>query len=57
MPLWLRRFTYNKLLDHYNNKNTSTVDEDIEEGIARAKYATLQKKQNSSTYSIKASKK
>jgi hypothetical protein len=57
MPLWLRRFTYNKLLDHYTSKADNTVDNDIEEGIARAKFAALQKQQNSSVYSTKASKK
>ena len=55
MPLWLRRFTYNKLTEHYTSKNK--VDSDIEEGIAQAKIAALQRKQNTSTYSTKASQK
>ena len=61
MPLWLRRFTYNKLLEHYQPKgedgSAGTVDDEIKLGIQRAKYAEVQKARNSSAYSVKASNK
>jgi hypothetical protein len=61
MPLWLRRFTYNMLLEHYQPKkdegSSGSVDDEIRLGIERAKFAEIQKARNNPTYSTKASKK
>jgi hypothetical protein len=61
MPLWLRRFTYDRLLEHYKPKNedgpAATVDDEIKLGIQRAKFAEEQKAKNNSAYNVKVSNK
>jgi hypothetical protein len=59
MPLWLRRFTYNKIYEHYENKNSKS--DNVNESIKNMKSVgatnkTPQKIQVPS-YVTKASKK
>jgi hypothetical protein len=54
MPLWLRRFTYNKLYEHYQEKeNENSTDSKIQEGI---KKALIERQAKEATYTTKASK-
>ena len=53
MPLWLRKFTYNKLYEHYQEKENSTTDKSIQEGI---KNALIERQAKEATYTTKASK-
>jgi hypothetical protein len=55
MPLWLRRFTYNKLYEHYQQKEgENSTDNRIQEGI---KQALIERQAKEATYITKASKK
>jgi hypothetical protein len=53
MPLWLRRFTYNKLYEHYQEKENDSTDKSIQEGI---KQALIERQAKEATYMTKASK-
>jgi len=57
MPLWLRRFTYNKIHEHYEKKNekTDNVDQSIKNMKAAGSVAS--NKVQVPTYVTKASKK
>jgi hypothetical protein len=57
MPLWLRRFTYNKLTEFYDKKNAppDTVEQSIK--TLKAAGATNSTKVNVPSYVTKASKK
>jgi hypothetical protein len=57
MPLWLRRFTYRKINEHYERKNdtTDTVDQSIKN--MKAAGAVSNNKVQVPTYVTKASKK
>ncbi len=55
MPLWLRRFTYSKLYEHYIQKESeSSTDSKIQQGI---KQALIERQAKEATYTAKASKK
>ncbi len=54
MPLWLRKFTYNKLYEFYQEKEESNADKAVQEGIKRA---LIERQAKESTYITKASKK
>jgi len=59
MPVWLRKFTYNKLKDHYQKSSTQNQEANIQKSIASMKQAKADNlipiKQP--TYTTKASKK
>lgn len=57
MPVWLRRFTYNKILEHYEKKNKQpdTVAESIKN--MKSAGAVNSPKVNVPSYVTKASKK
>lgn len=59
MPLWLRKFTYNTLVEDLKakNKGTNNTDDAIQQGIATAQQLTREKANAQTTYSTKASKK
>lgn len=52
MPIWLRKFTFNKLKEHYNPKKDDVVDESIKNMKIAPKIP-----KPTPTYSTKASKK
>ena len=52
MPIWLRKFTFNKLKDHYSPKKDDVVEKSIESLKAAPKIPIPKP-----TYSIRASKK
>lgn len=54
MPLWLRRFTFNKLYEHYQEKEDNNTDKKIQEDI---KQALIERQAKEATYITKASKK
>ncbi len=37
MPIWLRRFTYNKIYEHYETKNNKT--DNVEQSVKNMKSA------------------
>jgi hypothetical protein len=53
MPLWLRKFTYNKLYEHYQEKENNNTDKTIQDGI---KKALIERQATEATYTTKASK-
>jgi hypothetical protein len=54
MPLWLRKFTYSKLYEHYQEKEKSNnTDKTIQDGI---KKALVERQAKEATYTTKASK-
>ena len=57
MPVWLRRFTYSKILEHYEKKNntTNTVNDSIKS--MKSVGAVNSPKVNVPSYVTKASKK
>jgi hypothetical protein len=57
MPIWLRKFTFNKLREHYEykNKQKDTVEESIKN--MKSAGAVSNKKIQTSSYVTKASKK
>lgn len=58
MPLWLRKFTYNTLLEDFKAKDKSgTADDAVKQGMATARQLSAEKKVGTTTYSTKASKK
>ena len=58
MPLWLRKFTYNTLLENYKGKDKNgTADEAVQQGMATARQLSAERKRETPTYSTKASKK
>jgi hypothetical protein len=52
MPIWLRKFTFNKLKDHYSPKKDDVVDESIKNMKLVSKIPI-----QTPTYSTRASKK
>jgi hypothetical protein len=52
MPIWLRKFTFNKLKDHYSPKKDDVVDESIK-NMKLAPKIPIQ----TPTYNTRASKK
>jgi hypothetical protein len=52
MPIWLRKFTFNKLKDHYSPKKDDVIDESIK-NMKLAPKIPIQ----TPTYSTRASKK
>jgi hypothetical protein len=54
MPLWLRRFIFNKLHEYYKEKENNSTDRTIQQGV---KNALIERQLNESTYTTKASKK
>ena len=59
MPLWLRKFTYNKIYEHYDAKNGKSQEDIVQESIKNMKSAgaTSAPKINVPSYVTKASKK
>lgn len=59
MPLWLRKFTYNTLVEDLKakNKGTNNVDDTIQQGIITAQQLAKEKTGTPTTYSTKASNK
>ena len=39
MPIWLRKFTFKKLKDHYQKSNTSDQDTNIQKSVSAMKQA------------------
>lgn len=59
MPVWLRQFTYKKILEHYEKKNNASQTNTVEESIKAMKSAGAVNppKVNVPSYVTKASKK
>lgn len=59
MPIWLRKFTYNKIYEHYETKNGQKQKDTVEESIKNMKAAGAvnNTKIQVPTYITKASKK
>ena len=59
MPIWLRKFTFHKLREHYENKNSKPQDDNVETSIKNMKSAgaTANSKVQVPTYVTKVSKK
>ncbi len=59
MPIWLRKFTYNKLTEHYQNKNNNQQGDAVEQSIKNMKAAGAvnNTKIQPPSYITKASKK
>jgi hypothetical protein len=63
MPLWLRKFTFNKLKSHYNATQNKENEDNVQKSIAAMKSVgsvkdkQLPPKVNVPTYVTKASKK
>lgn len=59
MPIWLRKFTFKKLRDHYQKTSTQNQEENIQKSIAAMKQAKADNiiPQKSPTYVTKASSK
>ncbi len=59
MPVWLRQFTYKKILEHYEKKNNASQTNTVEESIKSMKSAGAvnSPKVNVPSYVTKASKK
>jgi hypothetical protein len=59
MPIWLRKFTFKKLKDHYQKSSTQNQEANIQKSVSAMKQAKtdnlVPKKQP--TYTTKASKK
>ena len=60
MPLWLRKFTYHKIYEFYQNKNNKSQNDTVQESIKNMKSAGAtanSTKIQPPTYITKASKK
>jgi hypothetical protein len=60
MPIWLRRFTFNKIKEHYDNENQSGNKDVVTQNRNTLKTAgatSEKQKINIPSYTIKASKK
>ena len=59
MPLWLRKFTYKKISDWYEEQNEDSSTNNAEQSIANMKAAgaVAKKEVNVPSYVTKASKK
>ena len=59
MPVWLRKFTYNKLKNHYQKSSTQNQEANIQKSIASMKQAKADNiiPQKPPTYVTKASSK
>ena len=54
MPIWLRNFTFSKLKEYYENKNSSTQENNIEKSIQTMKKANADKTITPPSYVTKA---
>ena len=54
MPIWLRNFTFSKLKEYYENKNSSTQENNIEKSIQTMKKANADKTITPPSYITKA---
>ena len=64
MPIWLRKFTFNKIFDHYESENNKQNGNTVQQSINALKSAGFTsdnmknaKQQNTPTYTTRASKK
>jgi|TARA_B110000503_G_scaffold20615_1_gene31032 hypothetical protein len=60
MPIWLRKYTWNAINKHYEDKNNSSTNSTVEESISNMRSAgavTPRKEVSVPTYVTKASKK
>ena len=59
MPIWLRKFTYNKIYEYYTNKDSKKQGDVVNESIKAMKSANSVSKNQVQvpTYVTKASKK
>jgi len=58
MPLWLRKFTWNKLIEWYEKENAqNSTQNNVDESIANMKAAGAVSKQPIPDYVMRASKK
>jgi hypothetical protein len=57
MPIWLRKFTFHKLREHYEDKNSKSQNDNVETSIKNLKAAQANKTITPPSYVTKASKK
>jgi hypothetical protein len=57
MPIWLRKFTFNKIKEWYDKQQSSDQDDVVEQSIKTLKSAQTVAPINPPTYITKASKK
>jgi hypothetical protein len=57
MPIWLRKFTFHKLREHYEDKNSKSQNDNVETSIKNLKSAQANKTITPPSYVTKASKK
>jgi hypothetical protein len=57
MPLWLRKFTYNKILEVHQNQSSAKENNVVEKSIAALKASGNTKSTQPPSYITKASKK
>jgi hypothetical protein len=57
MPIWLRKFTFHKLQEHYEKKNNQSQEDSYQTSIKNLKAASADKTINPPSYITKASKK
>jgi hypothetical protein len=63
MPIWLRRFTFEKIKEHYEKereeaeKQQNMMNNRSSKGVARPNIAPPSKSTSSPTYTVKAPKK
>jgi flagellar biosynthesis regulator FlaF len=57
MPLWLRKFTYNKILEVHQNQSSAKENNVVEKSIAALKASGNTNPIQSPSYITKASKK
>jgi hypothetical protein len=57
MPIWLRKFTFHKLQEHYEKKNNQSQEDAYKTSIKNLKAASSDKTINPPSYITKASKK
>ena len=57
MPIWLRKFTFHKLQEHYEKKNSQSQEDAYQTSIKNLKSVSSDKTINPPSYITKASKK
>jgi hypothetical protein len=57
MPIWLRKFTFHKLQEHYEKKNNQSQEDAYQTSIKNLKATSSNKTINPPSYITKASKK
>jgi hypothetical protein len=60
-PIWLRKYTFSKLVNHYESQSKTTTNNNVDKSIQAMKSAgftaeNLNKKHNKPIYTSKASK-